>query len=71
MNICLRLKGYLNTLVEGVIWVQINMENVNEMGYCRWNAWSGLWTGGNKMKHEQRSADRKKWDEMWLMKSIM
>ena len=25
---------------------------MNEMDYGGWNEWDGLWTEGNKMKHE-------------------
>ena len=42
-------------LNDDVIWVQLNKVNMNKMGYGRWNVWDGLWTGGNKMKHEQWS----------------
>ena len=32
------------------------------MDYGRWNEWDGLWTEGNKMKHNQLSVDWMKWD---------
>ena len=54
-----------------VIWIQPNKVNMNEMDCGRWNDWDGLWTEGNKMKHDQWSVDWRKWDEAWTMKSIM
>ena len=36
----------------------------------RWNEWDGMWTEGNKMKH-QWSVDWQNWDETWTMKLIM
>ena len=51
-------------LSDDVIWVQLNMVNVNEMDYgrwnIRWNANNEVWTEKNEMKHEQWSADWKK-----------
>ena len=32
-----------------------------------WNEWDGLWTEGNKMKHDQWSVDRRKLDETYTM----
>ena len=29
--------------------------NVNEIDYGRWTEWDGLWTGWNKLKHDQWS----------------
>ena len=47
--------------------MQPNKVNVNEMDYGIWNEWDGLWTEGNKIKH-QWSVDWRKWDETWTMK---
>ena len=43
-----------------LIWVQANKVNANEMDYGRWNEWDGLWTEGNKMRHDQWTVDRRK-----------
>ena len=32
--------------------MQPNKVNVNEMDYGIWNEWDGLWTEGNKIKHQ-------------------
>ena len=51
--------------------MQPNKVNMNEKDYGRWKEWDGLWTEGNKMKHNQYSLDWRKWDKTWKMKSIM
>ena len=33
--------------------MKLNMVNVNGMDHGGWTEWDGLWTGGNKIKHEQ------------------
>ena len=33
--------------------MQPNKVNMNEMDYGEWNEWNGLWTEGNKMKHDK------------------
>ena len=50
--------------------MQPNMLNVNEMDYDWWSEWDRLWVERNKVKNEQ-SADKRKWDKKWTMKSIM
>ena len=55
-------------LNDDVILVQLNMENVNQMDYGKWNELDGLWTERNKIKLDQWSLDWKKWDGTWTMK---
>ena len=44
---------------------------MSKMDCGRWNEWDGLWTEGNKMKHDQWSADWRKWHETWTIKCGM